>query len=106
MHRTGEHDETGEHNEDQGPEPPPPLPFLHTGVGSGTRRAQPPRAPAPGAAAEIARREREAYLQGRERTEQRSVVRGLVWLGLLALGVSLLWAGTDRAFYHGWWRQW
>jgi len=38
--------------------------------------------------------------------ERRSALRGLVLMALLALVVSLIRAGTDRAFYAGWWRQW
>lgn len=70
------------------------------------RRAAPPRPPAPTAAVLKVQSETAEYLRERERLERQSVLRGLVWLALVAFGVSLLRAGVDRAFYAGWWRQW
>ena len=80
----------------------PKLPFAATLV----RRAQRPRAPQPSPATLQAQEERETYLRTRWVSEQRSVLRGLALLALLALGISLARAGADRAFYAGWWRQW
>lgn len=47
-----------------------------------------------------------AYMREREALEARSSMRGLIWLALLALAISLFRAGANRAFYAGWWRQW
>jgi len=67
-------------------------------------RAAPPRLPE---LTPALKREREAYAiycREREQVERRSVLRGLMLLALLALSVSVLRAGLDRVFFHGWWR--
>jgi hypothetical protein len=50
--------------------------------------------------------EQQAHRVVREARERRSVVRGLIVLGVLALGWSIARAGLGRVFVHGWWRQW
>lgn len=70
------------------------------------RRAQPPRAPEPTPGLRKAQAERREYLEERESLERNSVLRGLTLLALLALVISLVRAGVDRAFYAGWWKQW
>jgi hypothetical protein len=70
------------------------------------RRAAAPRAPEPTRGVLQQQLETAEYLRERESVERQSVLRGLVWLALVAFGVSLLRAGVDRAFYAGWWRQW
>ncbi len=70
------------------------------------RRAEPPRAPQLPLTLQKRERERTALLRAREVLERVSVLRGLVILALLILVVSLVRAGSDRAFPSGWWRQW
>lgn len=65
-----------------------------------------PRPPTLSKGAVAARAERQVLLAERERKEQRSVLRGLLWVALLALAVSMVRAGLHRTFYPGWWRQW
>src|SRR5579875_3406738 len=70
------------------------------------KRAQTPRPVAPTPALRQAQQRQSVYLQAREALERRSALRGLVLMALLALVVSLIRAGADRAFYAGWWGQW
>jgi len=67
-------------------------------------RAAPPQLPETSPAFERERRAFEHYRIDREQTERRSVVRGLILLAVLVLVVSMLHAGLDRTFVHGWWR--
>jgi len=50
------------------------------------------------------RQEFERYRNDREKAERRSVVRGLILLALFVLLGSMVRAGLDRVFVHGWWR--
>lgn len=68
------------------------------------RRASPPRVPPRTRALERAEKEREEYIQGRERMERRSVLRGLLLFALIVLLASIFRAGLGRVFPHGWWR--
>ena len=68
------------------------------------QRAEPPRIPPASAELAHAEAEHKAYVAGRERLEQRSVVRGLVVLALVVLLASMLRAGFERVFVHSWWR--
>ena len=68
------------------------------------RRAQPPRPPAPTPAMERVRDAERIYQQERERDQRRSLLRGLLWLALLALIFSVVRAGLHRVFVPGWWR--
>ncbi len=70
------------------------------------QRAEPPRPPALSPTALQRDAEHAGYLRDRRRLEHRSVLRGLILLALAALILSLLRAGSDRAFPAGWWRQW
>jgi len=67
-------------------------------------RAEPPRAPTPTPAVERARAADQLYQQDREREQRRSLLRGLLWLALLALIFSVVRAGLHRVFVPGWWR--
>jgi hypothetical protein len=69
-------------------------------------RAEVVRPPQASPELETARAEAQAHRIGREAMERRSVVRGLIVLGVLALGWSIARAGLGRVFVHGWWRQW
>jgi hypothetical protein len=44
------------------------------------------------------------YQLKREKAERRSVVRGLLLMSALVLAGSIVRAGLDRVFVHGWWR--
>jgi len=66
-------------------------------------RAASPQLPALSPAVERDRREFEHYRDDREKTERRSVVRGLILLAVVVLVGSMLRAGMDRVFVHGWW---
>jgi hypothetical protein len=68
------------------------------------QRAASPRLPALTPAFERDRREFARYRNERERTERRSVVRGLILLAIVLLVGSMARAGLDRVFVHGWWR--
>jgi hypothetical protein len=46
----------------------------------------------------------ETYRNEREKTERRSMVRGLILMAVLVLVGSIVRAGLDRVFVHGWWR--
>ena len=76
----------------------PHVPSLH--------RAEPPRAVALPPDGVAAREERAAWRREREREEHFSLLRGLVWIALAVLVVSIARAGLGRAFVPGWWRQW
>jgi fatty acid desaturase len=53
---------------------------------------------------ERARSADQLYQQDREREQRRSLLRGLLWLALLALIFSVARAGLHRVFVPGWWR--
>jgi hypothetical protein len=38
--------------------------------------------------------------------ERRIQVRGLLWLALIVIALSIARAGLHTAFPHGWWRLW
>jgi hypothetical protein len=42
----------------------------------------------------------------RKLEERRIQVRGLLWLVLLVIVLSIARAGLHTAFPHGWWRLW
>lgn len=67
-------------------------------------RAKRPALPEPTRGLERTREEFRLYRIGRETTERRSVVRGLILLAVLVLVGSIVHAGFDRTFVHGWWR--
>ncbi len=67
-------------------------------------RAAPPQVPVVSPAFERERQEFERYRKDREKTERRSVVRGLILLAIVLLVGSMVRAGLDRVFVHGWWR--
>lgn len=69
-----------------------------------TPQAEPPRIPAATRMLERAEAERKTYIREREQVEQRSILRGLVWLAVIVLIFSIVRAGLDRVFPHGWWR--
>jgi hypothetical protein len=50
------------------------------------------------------RQEFRRYQAEREKLERRSVVRGLLMISVLVLVGSIVRAGLDRVFVHGWWR--
>ena len=75
-------------------------------ITSNVRPAARARAAALSAAAQARLAERTARLRRRERDEERSALRGLVWIALLILAGSIARAGLSRAFVPGWWRQW
>ena len=66
-------------------------------------RAASPQLPALSPAVERDRREFERYRIAREKTERRSVVRGLILLAVFVLVGSMARAGLDRVFVQGWW---
>lgn len=66
-------------------------------------RAEPPRVPEPTPELKRAEQERSEYISGRERVEQRSVLRGLIVLASLVLLFSICRAGLDRVFIGRWW---
>ncbi len=66
-------------------------------------RAASPQLPALTPAFERERQEFACYRKDREKTERRSVVRGLILLAVVVLVGSMLRAGLDRVFVHGWW---
>ena len=67
-------------------------------------RAAPPRLPALTPAFARDRQAFARYRSEREKTERRSVVRGLILLAVVLLVGSMARAGLDRVFFHGWWR--
>ena len=77
-----------------------------TGVENREHRAEAPRAPQPTQALTRAREEQAQYVREREKVEQRSLLRALVLLAVVALVLSIARAGLERVFVHGWWRQW
>ncbi len=66
-------------------------------------RAASPQRPALTPAFERERKEFARYRAHREKIERRSVVRGLILLAVVVLVGSMLRAGLDRVFVHGWW---
>jgi hypothetical protein len=52
----------------------------------------------------LKREEFEAYRRERETIERRSVSRALILIAIVALLGSMVHAGLDRVFVHGWWR--
>ncbi len=67
-------------------------------------RAASPQLPALSPAFVRDRKAFERYRSEREKTERRSVVRGLILLAIVLLVGSMVRAGLDRVFVHGWWR--
>ncbi len=70
----------------------------------GEHRAASPQLPALTPAVKHQRAVFESYRRERERIERRSVVRGLILIAVLVLVGSIVRAGPDRVFVHGWWR--
>jgi hypothetical protein len=68
------------------------------------QRASSPQLPAQSPAFARDRKEFARYRNDREKTERRSVVRGLILLAAVLLVGSMARAGLDRVFVHGWWR--
>lgn len=68
-------------------------------------RAAPPQRPPRTEAFERERAELERRRRQQETVERRSVVRGLILLAAVVLVGSILRAGLDRVFVHGWWRS-
>jgi hypothetical protein len=69
-----------------------------------SQRAQPVRIPAPTRAHERAGQEYELYLAERRREHMRSLIRGLIVIGMVVLVVSMARAGLGRVFPPNWWR--
>jgi hypothetical protein len=67
-------------------------------------RAAPSQLPALTPAFERDRQKFARYRNDREKIERRSVVRGLILLAIVLLVGSIVRAGLDRVFVHGWWR--
>jgi hypothetical protein len=67
-------------------------------------RAAPPQLPPSSPALERDQQEFQSYRAEREKTERRSVVRGLILMSVLVLVGSIVRAGLDRVFVRGWWR--
>jgi hypothetical protein len=67
-------------------------------------RAAPAELPALTRGLERKRREFDAYRREREEAERRSVVRALILIAIAVLVGSIMHAGLDRVFVHGWWR--
>jgi len=65
--------------------------------------AAPPRVPQATPALEKAEIERDECIRSRERLEQRSILRGLILLALVALIFSIWRAGGDRVLLPHWW---
>ena len=65
-------------------------------------RAAPPQLPALTPAFERDRQAFARYRSEREKTERRSVVRGLILLAVFVLVGSMARAGLDRVFVQGW----
>jgi hypothetical protein len=53
-----------------------------------------------------AQAKQQVRLRALERSERRSVVRGLILLAAVTLAWSIAHAGFGRVFVHGWWKQW
>ncbi len=68
------------------------------------QRAASPQLPELSQAQQQKRDAFEDYRRDREKVERRSVVRGLILIAMLVLVGSILRAGLDRVFVHGWWR--
>ena len=67
-------------------------------------RAATPQLPSNSSAIQRDRLAFDRYRREREKTERRSVTRGLILMAIVVLVGSILRAGLDRAFVHGWWR--
>ena len=67
-------------------------------------RATPAALPAMTRALLLKRKEFEAYRREREAIERRSIARALILIAVVALVGSIVHAGLDRVFVHGWWR--
>ncbi|MGD0647354.1 MAG: hypothetical protein ABR971_05115 [Acidobacteriaceae bacterium] len=67
-------------------------------------RATSPQLPAQTPALKRDRLEFARYRNDREKTERRSVMRGLILLAVVLLVGSIARAGLDRVFVLGWWR--
>ena len=67
-------------------------------------RAEPAALPAMTRALLLKREEFEAYRREREKIERRSVSRALILIAIVVLVGSIVHAGMDRVFVHGWWR--
>jgi hypothetical protein len=52
----------------------------------------------------LKRDEFEVYRREREKIERRSMVRALILIAMVALVGSIVHAGLDRVFVHGWWQ--
>jgi len=68
------------------------------------RRAVPAIAPAPSRGLKRKREEFRFYRVGREAVERRSMVRGLIFLAVVVIVLSIVRAGLERVFVPGWWR--
>jgi len=67
-------------------------------------RAASPQLPASSPALLRDQAEFRTYQREREKAERRSVVRGLLLMSASVLAASIVRAGLDRVFVHGWWR--
>ena len=75
------------------------------GSGQGNEhRAATPQLPSNSPAMQRDRLAFDRYRRDREKTERRSVTRGLILMAIVVLVGSVVRAGLDRAFVHGWWR--
>ena len=70
------------------------------------QRAEPPRPPAFSERDKQRESERKEELSARILREQRSMLRGLILLGVVIVIASLMRAGFGRLFVPGWWNQW
>ena len=71
---------------------------------SNVHRAAPPQLPPSSPTQDRDRLAFKRYRTEREAKERRSVVRGLLVMAVIVLMGSIVHAGLDRAFVHGWWR--
>ena len=77
---------------------------MHSAKSREEQRAAAPQLPQLSAAQQSTLKDFDVYRKGREQVERRSVVRGLILIALVVLVGSMLHAGLDRVFVHGWWR--
>jgi hypothetical protein len=77
---------------------------MHRSERVGEHRAASPQLPALTPAFVRDRQAFARYRNDREKIERRSVVRGLILLAIVLLVGSMVRAGLDRVFVHGWWR--
>ena len=68
--------------------------------------ARPPEPPPLSRAALRATAERVADQRAREDQERRSMLRGLILLGVLVVLFTLFRYGLGQALPHGWWQRW